>query len=67
MRLGERVYAKHKNRRYYEGTITFISDRSCFWVTFEDESFSKDLDPTDIVVCILFTPYNNLMNSQTLI
>ncbi|XP_058805432.1 lysine-specific demethylase 4A-like [Phymastichus coffea] len=49
IRQGEMVYAKHKNTRYYKAEVISISDSICFFVVFEDESFSNDLPPEDVV------------------
>ena len=50
VRLGEIVYAKHKNTRYYHAEVVSIEDSICFIVDFEDGSFSDDLPPEDVVV-----------------
>ncbi|XP_043478952.1 lysine-specific demethylase 4A-like isoform X2 [Leptopilina heterotoma] len=46
--LGEVVWAKHRNTRYYKAKISSIQDTLFYMVTFEDHSFSEDLYPDDI-------------------
>ena len=50
LRQGELVWAKHRNKRYYKGKIASIQDTRFYMVTFEDDSFSDDLFPEDIIV-----------------
>ncbi|XP_033212914.1 lysine-specific demethylase 4C-like [Belonocnema kinseyi] len=46
--LGETVWAKHRNTRYYKAKIGSIQDTLFYMVTFRDRSFSEDLYPGDI-------------------
>lgn len=51
IRLGQPVYARHKNCRYYKAVVDRIEDKICYWVEFVDEdSFSKDISPEDLIV-----------------
>uniref|UniRef100_A0A7R9E2A8 [histone H3]-trimethyl-L-lysine(9) demethylase n=1 Tax=Timema monikensis TaxID=170555 RepID=A0A7R9E2A8_9NEOP len=42
------VWARHKNGRYYKGTVSNIADILFYMVAFDDGSFSNDLYPHDI-------------------
>lgn len=44
------MWAKHRNTRYYKATVESIQDTLFYMVTFDDNSFSKDLYPLDITV-----------------
>jgi jumonji domain-containing protein 2 len=48
--VGQVVWARHKNRRYYKGWIADISETQFYMVLFSDGSFSDDLYPGDIMV-----------------
>ncbi|XP_076674562.1 lysine-specific demethylase 4B isoform X2 [Andrena cerasifolii] len=48
IRQGEIVWAKHRNKRYYKAKVDSIQDTLFYMVTFNDNSFSEDLYPTDI-------------------
>lgn len=56
VRLGETVWAKHRNKRFYKAIVESIDTRYFYMVTFSDNSFSDDLYPSDITVstCQLF-------------
>jgi hypothetical protein len=56
--VGQLVWARHKNRRYYKGQITNISEIQFYMVLFSDGSFSDDLCPQDIKVS-LWLEYRN--------
>ncbi|KYN05401.1 PREDICTED: lysine-specific demethylase 4C-like [Cyphomyrmex costatus] len=50
IRQGETVWAKHRNKRYYQAKIEAIEDILFYMVTFDnDNSFSDDLYPEDVV------------------
>lgn len=53
--LGETVWAKHRNTRYYKAKIGSIQDTLFYMVTFRDRSFSEDLYPGDITVCMIYS------------
>lgn len=46
--VGDKVFAKHKNCRYYRVTVTKICNQTFYSVDFDDGSFSDDLYPEDI-------------------
>ncbi|XP_069693613.1 uncharacterized protein [Periplaneta americana] len=46
--IGQLVWARHKNGRYYKGRIDNISEIQFYMVVFSDGSFSHDLYPKDI-------------------
>ncbi|PSN40427.1 Lysine-specific demethylase 4C [Blattella germanica] len=46
--VGELVWAKHKNGRYYKAKVDTIQETLFYMVLFSDESFSDDLYPQDI-------------------
>ncbi|XP_024879390.1 lysine-specific demethylase 4A-like isoform X2 [Temnothorax curvispinosus] len=48
IRQGETVWAKHRNIRYYQAKVEAIQDILFYMVTFNDNSFSDDLYPSDI-------------------
>ncbi|XP_012227942.1 lysine-specific demethylase 4C-like isoform X2 [Linepithema humile] len=48
IRQGEIVWAKHRNTRYYQAKVQSIQDILFYMVTFNDNSFSDDLYPSDI-------------------
>lgn len=48
IRQGETVWAKHRNTRYYQAKVESIQDILFYMVTFNDNSFSDDLFPSDI-------------------
>ncbi|XP_077271581.1 lysine-specific demethylase 4C isoform X4 [Temnothorax americanus] len=48
IRQGETVWAKHRNSRYYQAKVDAIQDILFYMVTFNDNSFSDDLYPSDI-------------------
>ncbi|KAK0167640.1 hypothetical protein PV327_005011 [Microctonus hyperodae] len=48
VRLGETVWAKHRNKRFYKAMVESIDTRYFYMVTFSDNSFSDDLYPSDI-------------------
>ncbi len=50
VRIGEKVYAKHKNGRYYLCKIVDMEEQMFCEVDFEDGSVSDDLYPEDIKV-----------------
>ncbi|EFN72390.1 Probable JmjC domain-containing histone demethylation protein 3B [Camponotus floridanus] len=49
IRQGEVVWAKHRNTRYYQAKVKSIQDILFYMVTFNDNSFSDDLFPSDII------------------
>ncbi|XP_012165307.3 lysine-specific demethylase 4C [Bombus terrestris] len=49
LRQGETVWAKHRNTRYYKAKVDSIHDTLFYMVTFNDDSFSDDLYPSDIM------------------
>ncbi|XP_029674201.1 uncharacterized protein LOC115242226 isoform X1 [Formica exsecta] len=49
IRQGEVVWAKHRNTRYYQAKVESIQDILFYMVTFNDNSFSDDLFPSDII------------------
>ncbi|CAL1686288.1 unnamed protein product [Lasius platythorax] len=49
IRQGEIVWAKHRNTRYYQAKVESIQDTLFYMVTFNDNSFSDDLYPSDII------------------
>ncbi|KAL6430137.1 hypothetical protein ACFW04_007721 [Cataglyphis niger] len=49
IRQGEVVWAKHRNSRYYQAKVESIQDILFYMVTFNDNSFSDDLYPSDII------------------
>ncbi|XP_011872094.1 PREDICTED: lysine-specific demethylase 4C-like isoform X2 [Vollenhovia emeryi] len=49
IRQGETVWAKHRNTRYYQAKVEAIQDTLFYMVTFNDNSFSDDLYPSDII------------------
>ncbi|XP_072760241.1 uncharacterized protein [Anoplolepis gracilipes] len=49
IRQGEIVWAKHRNTRYYQAKVESIQDILFYMVTFNDNSFSDDLYPSDII------------------
>eukprot|EP00795_Rhopilema_esculentum_P004457 gene4457-20700_t len=49
VQLNDKVYAKHKNGRYYKGKIESIDSTTFYYVVFEDGSFCHDLPPEDIL------------------
>lgn len=63
LKVGDKVYAKHKNTRYYKATVVKIERQIFCLLDFDDGSFSDDTFPEDIVVCFitvhvfLFTMY----------
>ena len=48
LKLGDKVYAKHKNTRYYLCNIVNADSQIYYSVDFEDGSFSDDLYPDDL-------------------
>jgi jumonji domain-containing protein 2 len=50
LKLGDKVYAKHKNTRYYLCNIVNADSQIYYSVDFEDGSFSDDLYPDDLDV-----------------
>lgn len=50
LKVGDEVYAKHKNSRYYLGTLKSLADELYYCVLFDDETKSSDLYPDDILV-----------------
>ena len=46
----DKVYAKHKNGRYYVGEVVDIKAVLYYCVIFDDNSTSQDLFPEDVVV-----------------
>ncbi|XP_018308092.1 uncharacterized protein [Mycetomoellerius zeteki] len=48
IRQGETVWAKHRNKRYYQAKVKTIEDTVFYMVTFDDKSFSDDLYPVDV-------------------
>ena len=50
--IGDRVFAKHKNGRYYKAKVTRIEEQVFYAVDFDDGSFTDNIFPEDIVVCI---------------
>ncbi|KAG5323221.1 KDM4B demethylase, partial [Acromyrmex heyeri] len=48
IRQGETVWAKHRNKRYYQAKVAAIEDTVFYMVTFDDKSFSDDLYPIDV-------------------
>jgi hypothetical protein len=50
--VGQLVWARHKNRRYYKGRVANISEIQFYMVLFSDGSFSDDLYPEDITVSL---------------
>lgn len=52
LKVGDKVYAKHKNTRYYKATLVKIKKQTFCCLDFDDGSFSDDTFPEDIVVCI---------------
>lgn len=50
MRVGDRVIAKHKNGRFYEGDVVDMKDQLFCEVDFDDGSFSDNMYPEDIEV-----------------
>lgn len=53
--MGQHVWAKHKNGRFYKGTVVVMEKKLFYWVVFEDGSFSDDLYPEDVVVSTITT------------
>ncbi|XP_006813368.2 lysine-specific demethylase 4C [Saccoglossus kowalevskii] len=49
VKIGQRVIAKHTNRRYYHADVTDTTQQIFYHVDFEDNSRSDDLYPCDIV------------------
>ena len=47
---GDRVWAKHKNGRYYRGKISDVKEQMFIEMDFDDGSYSKDMYPEDIAV-----------------
>lgn len=47
---GDRVYAKHKNTRYYLVDVVKVTNQVFYSVDFDDGSFSDDLYAEDIYV-----------------
>ena len=50
LKVGDRVYAKHKNTRYYKATVANVIQQTFYSLDFDDGSFSDDTYPEDIVV-----------------
>ena len=50
----DRVFAKHKNGRYYESTIRSIEQQEFYAVDFDDGSYTDNIFPEDIIVCSLW-------------
>ncbi|XP_060082098.1 uncharacterized protein LOC132561390 isoform X2 [Ylistrum balloti] len=48
LKKGDRVYAKHKNTRYYVVDVLKVTNQVFYSVDFDDGSFSDDLFPEDI-------------------
>jgi len=46
--MGDLVYAKHKNGRYYQGRVITVGTVLYYKVIFADKSFCFDLPPEDI-------------------
>ncbi|XP_044577206.1 lysine-specific demethylase 4C-like isoform X2 [Cotesia glomerata] len=49
IRQGDKVWAKHRNKRYYQATVESIDSATFCMVTFSDHSFSNNLYQTDII------------------
>lgn len=49
LKVGDKVYAKHKNTRYYKATVVKIERQIFCLLDFDDGSFSDDTFPEDIV------------------
>lgn len=47
---GDKVVAKHKNRRFYWARVIHVQRNRLYEVDFDDGSFSEDLLPEDIEV-----------------
>lgn len=54
VRKGETVWARHPNSRYYQGTVEAMDLQVYYMVKFDDNSFSDDLFPSDIIVSHFF-------------
>lgn len=52
LKVGDKVFAKHKNTRYYKATVVKIQKETFCCLDFDDGSFSDDTFPEDIMVCI---------------
>ncbi|XP_021363141.1 uncharacterized protein LOC110456629 isoform X2 [Mizuhopecten yessoensis] len=48
LKKGDRVYAKHKNTRYYVAEVQKVTNQVFYSVDFDDGSFSDDLYPEDV-------------------
>lgn len=48
LKVGDKVYVKHKNTRYYLCSIVKVESETYYSVDFEDGSFSDDLFPEDL-------------------
>ncbi|XP_008559898.1 uncharacterized protein LOC103580058 isoform X1 [Microplitis demolitor] len=49
IRQGDKVWAKHKNTRFYQATVDSIDSHMFCMVTFSDTSFSDNLYQSDII------------------
>ncbi|KAF7988156.1 hypothetical protein HCN44_007650 [Aphidius gifuensis] len=49
VRKGETVWARHSNSRYYQGNVEKMDLQLYYMVKFDDNSFSDDLFPCDII------------------
>lgn len=61
LKLGDKVYAKHKNTRYYLCNIVNADSQIYYSVDFEDGSFSDDLYPDDLDVSVISYYQSNLL------
>jgi len=50
LKVGDKVYAKYRNTRYYKTDIVRITNQIFYSVDFDDGSYSEDLYPEDIEV-----------------
>ncbi|XP_061191463.1 lysine-specific demethylase 4A-like [Saccostrea echinata] len=49
LKVGDKVYARHKNTRYYKASVVKIKKQTFCCLDFDDGSFSDDTFPEDIV------------------
>lgn len=49
---GQKVISKHKNGRFYQCEVVRLTTETFYEVNFDDGSFSDNLYPEDIVVCL---------------
>ncbi|XP_065352046.1 lysine-specific demethylase 4C-like isoform X2 [Cloeon dipterum] len=46
--IGDKVWARHSNGRYYSGTVECVDEKIFAWVAYADGSFSNETEPQNV-------------------